>query len=234
MPFRLLVVGLIVALAQSNPKADSAFQKFFAAKNASDAAKAVGDVAKSGISFDDAYRRLKTGRSYTAQKSGVISLHNKTPNGVDHLYSVNVPTNYDPAKRYQVRFQLHGGVLVRDENAIRGTGEIGNLAGAEQIYVLPTAWKEAPWWSDDQILNLNMILDALKRTYNIDENRVVVSGGSDGGTGAYFVGMRDTTPYASYLPLNGFIMVLANPPLDDGGLFQIGRASCRERVCQYV
>jgi cephalosporin-C deacetylase-like acetyl esterase len=39
---------------------------------------------------------------------------------------------------------------------------------------------------------------AIKRTYNVDENRVVVAGVSDGGTGAYYVAMRDTTPYASF------------------------------------
>ncbi|HUK34136.1 MAG TPA: hypothetical protein VLV86_09515, partial [Vicinamibacterales bacterium] len=55
------------------------------------------------------------------------------------------------------------------------------------------------------------IVDSLKRTYNIDENHVVVSGVSDGATGAYYIAMRETTPFASFLPLNGFIMVLSNP-----------------------
>ena len=60
----------------------------------------------------------------------------------------------------------------------------------------------------------------VKRTYNVDENRVVLSGVSDGGTGAYYVAMRDTTPFASFLPLNGFIMVLRNDRLGvDGELF---------------
>ena len=69
-----------------------------------------------------------------------------------------------------------------------GATGIGRLAGAEQIYVLPAAWNDAPWWSDAQVDNLRGILDAVKRTYNVDENRVVLSGVSDGGTGAYFVG----------------------------------------------
>ena len=56
--------------------------------------------------------------------------------------------------------------------------------------------------------NLRTILDTVKRTYNVDENRVVLSGVSDGGTGAYYVAMHETTPFASFLPLNGFIMVL--------------------------
>ena len=71
-----------------------------------------------------------------------------------------------------------------------------------------------------QVENLRAILDLVKRTYNVDENRVVLSGVSDGGTGAYYIAMRDTTPFASFLPLNGFIMVLRNETADaDGDLF---------------
>ena len=130
--------------------------------------------------------------------------------GRTFAYSVEVPQTYDPARRYQVRFQLHGGVG-RPEAGLRGSGSIGTLAGAEQIYVMPAAWDEAPWWNAAQVENLRVILDRVKRTYNVDENRVVVAGVSDGATGAYYVAMRDTTPYASFLPLNGFIMILANP-----------------------
>ena len=61
-----------------------------------------------------------------------------------------------------------------------------------------------------QVVNLRAILDRVKRTYNVDENRVVLSGVSDGGTGAYYVAMRETTPFASFLPLNGYLMVLRN------------------------
>jgi hypothetical protein len=147
-----------------------------------------------------------------------VQLSNKTKDGVEHFYPLNVPANYDPARRYQVRFQLHGGVGGRESNQPRGNGQ-SPLQGAEQIYVVPYAWNAAPWWSDDQVLNLAAITDSLKRTYNIDENHVVVAGVSDGGTGAYYVGMRDTTPYASFLPLNGFIMVIANDSIDDGDVF---------------
>src|SRR5207247_9728346 len=93
--------------------------------------------------------------------------------------------------------------------------------GGEQIYVVPYAWDAARWWSDDQGFNLRGIVDAIKRMYNVDENRVVVAGVSDGGTGAYYIGMRDTTPYASFLPLNGFILVLAYRAIDDGQIFPI-------------
>jgi pimeloyl-ACP methyl ester carboxylesterase len=144
---------------------------------------------------------------------------NRTEDGVEHHYALNIPAGYDPSRRYPVRIQLHGGIDSRSDNRPRNNGEIGALAGAEQIYVIPYAWESAPWWSNDQILNLNAILDSLKRVYNVDENRVVLSGVSDGGTGTYFMAMRNTTPFASFLPLNGFIMVLSLHPSEEGRLF---------------
>jgi pimeloyl-ACP methyl ester carboxylesterase len=216
-----LSLGFISMIATSTAqnvsvRVDAAFQKFFSASSSQEAARTVEDVLESGVTFEDAFARLRTGRRYAAQQAGIFRLMNQTSDGVEHYYAVNVPETYDPSHKYQVRFQLHGGVDGRTDNQPRGSGGIGQLAGAEQIYVLPYSWRDAPWWSDDQILNLNAIVDQLKRTYNIDENRVVVSGVSDGGTGAYYVAMRETTPFASFLPLNGFILVLANDSIDDG------------------
>ena len=213
----LFAFVLTLTAAQSNTaRIDAAFQKFWLADSPEQATRLADDVVKSGVSFDDALARLKDGRRYTSQQPGVVKLMNKTIDGVEHNFAVNIPDGYDPARKYQVRFQLHGGVDGRTDNQPRGSGAIGQLAGAEQIYVLPYSWRDAPWWSDDQVLNFDAIVDQLKRKYNVDENRVVVAGVSDGGTGAYYIAMRDTTPFASFLPLNGFIMVLANDSIDDG------------------
>ncbi|HYR44510.1 MAG TPA: hypothetical protein VER98_15885 [Terriglobia bacterium] len=210
--------AVMTAGAQTTPRIDAAFEKFWAAKSPSEAERRIDDIIKTGVTFDEAMRRLRAGRAYITQKTGIVMLSNRTQDGVEHFYALNVPANYDATRRYQVRFQLHGGVGGRETNQPRGNGE-SPLPGAEQIYVVPYSWSDAPWWSNDQVLNLWTIVDSLKRTYNIDENRVVVAGVSDGGTGAYYIGMRDTTPYASFLPLNGFIMVVANRDIDDGATF---------------
>jgi hypothetical protein len=215
---RFLLAALAAAIAfdavwaqAPAARVDAAFEHFWAARSPSEAARLIGAIVESGVGFDDALRRLKTGRPYGAQKTGVVKLTNRTEDGVEHHYALNIPAGYDPARRYSVRFQLHGGVMARSDNQPRNSGEIGALAGAEQIYVIPYSWSEAPWWSEDQVLNVGAILDSLKRAYNLDENRVVVSGVSDGATGAYYIAMRETTPFASFLSLNGFIMVLAGP-----------------------
>ena len=161
--------------------------------------------------FDAEYARLKQGRAYSKNvEKGTLRKRHGT-----FEYWLVVPEPYDPAKKYQARFQLHGGVM-RPQATLRGDGRV-SLAGAEQIYILPAGWSDAPWWSDQQVANLHAILDDVKHEYNVDENRVVVSGVSDGGTGVYYVAMRDTTPYASFLPLNGYVLVLRNPELEIPG-----------------
>jgi molybdopterin-dependent oxidoreductase alpha subunit len=216
--FCVLVAG--VRSAQTPAAIDAAFQRFWDARNTDEAAKAAQRLAVSGVSFDDALGRLRRGRTYSAQvKRGVVKLQRRNVAG-DFPYTLDAPETYDPARQYQVRLQLHGGVMMRDAGQPRGNGSIGALAGAEQIYVLPTSWRDAPWWSRAQLENIDTILDALKRTYNVDENRIVAAGVSDGATGLYYLAMRDTTPFASFLPLNGSMMVLANDRLGvDANLF---------------
>ena len=212
----IAVIGFSVAVSAQVPPSDAAFDRFLAAANVHEASDRVGDVLSSGVSFEPAYQRLKQGRRYAAQKSGTVRLSN-----ADHVYAITIPEDYDPSKKYQVRMQLHGGVMIRHTNVPPPTaGGIGALAGAEQIYIVPFAWDAAAWWTDEQAANLEAILDRTKREYNVDENRVVLSGVSDGGTGTYYVAMRETTPFAAFLPLNGYMMVLgAGDLVVDGPLF---------------
>lgn len=226
---RRLVFGLVAIIvcmgglrgrpAAQASAADSAFETFWAASTPDEASRLADPIIRTGLSFDELYRRLQRGRSYGARDAGIVRMDNRTSDGIEHFFSVNVPEHYDPARRYQVRIQLHGGVGGRATNAPVGNGTVGALTGVEQIYVVPYAWADAPWWSADQVLNLTAIVDRLKRLYNVDENRVVLSGVSDGGTGALYVAMRQTTPFASILPLNGYLMVLALRDIDDGLIF---------------
>jgi hypothetical protein len=197
---------------------DVALRQFWEAKSPKEAEQGVAAVLKSGLAFDEVLARLKQGRRYLADvPRGIVKLSRRSAD-VDFAYTLEVPQTYDPARKYQVRVQLHGGVS-RPDPTPRGNG-IGALAGAEQIYVLPTGWAAALWWSDRQIENVRAILDGVKRMYNVDENRVVLSGVSDGATGAFYFAMRDTTPFASFLLLNGALAVLRNPSTEvEGELF---------------
>src|SRR6185295_17399114 len=218
--FAVVAAGLVASgvVSAAGPDVDAAFKAFWAARHPQEAARAIPDLVKSGVGFADALKRLTDGRPYSAAVQKGVVRASYTAHGKEFFYAVDVPDSYDPVRRYQVRFQLHGGVS-RESNRQRGDGSIGALAGADQIYVLPTSWVDAMWWQPSQLENLSTILDAVKRTYNVDENRVAVSGVSDGGTGAYYIAMKNTTPYASFLPLNGNMLVLRSEDLDVGDVF---------------
>jgi hypothetical protein len=197
---------LSLRLAAAPAAIEQAFDRFWGASSSDAAASAIDAVAGSGVTFDEAVSRLRKGRPYRRDvPRGVVKLTHRMGSD-DFPYQLEVPESYDPSRKYQVRVQLHGGVG-RPDAAARGNG-IGALVGAEQIYVLPTAWAAAEWWTNRQLDNLHWILDSVKRTYNVDENRVVLSGVSDGGTGTYYFSMRDATPFAAFLPLNGAVAVL--------------------------
>ena len=216
----VLVAAALSATQASTPAADAAFANFFRARTQQEAAVAADRIAASGVGFDEAFSRLRQGRVYSRDVArGVVQGSYRSRTG-EYFYTLDVPGSYDPARKYQVRVQLHGGVGRVEASGPPRSGSGSRLPGVEQIYVTPYAWRDAPWWSGSQIENLHAILDVVKRTYNVDENRVVLSGVSDGGTGAYYTAMRDTTPFASFLPLNGFILVLKNETAEaDGDLF---------------
>jgi hypothetical protein len=220
----LVLVGAALSASQAAAPAsviaDAAFSTFFHARTAREAAAASDRIVASGVGFDEAVGRLRQGRVYTRDvPRGIVQGSYRSEAG-EYFYTLDVPESYDPARKYQIRVQLHGGVGRRETNTPPRSGANGRLPGVEQIYVMPYAWRDAPWWAGRQVENLRAILDVVKRTYNVDENRVVLSGVSDGGTGAYYTAMRETTPFASFVPLNGFILVLKNETAEaDGDLF---------------
>ena len=201
----------------SSVLADGAFETFWSASSPGEATRLAEPILKSGVGFDEVYNRLQRGRSYVARDTGVVRMENRTSDGVEHFFAVNVPETYNPAHRYQVRIQLHGGVGGRATNAPVGNGTVGALTGAEQISVVPYAWADAPWWSPDQAMNLAGSSIA-KRLYNVDGTASCCRAFRRR-TGALYVAMRETTPFASILPLNGYLMVLALRDIDDGFIF---------------
>jgi poly(3-hydroxybutyrate) depolymerase len=214
------VTGLAVRspISAASPASDAALAQFLSAASPADASKAAAAVVSSGATFDEALAALRKGRTYKSDVPRGLVKGSHSAGSLTFNYQLEVPQTYDAARRYQMRVQLHGGVG-RPDPTPRSSG-IGQLAGVEQIYLLPTAWNEAEWWTDAQLGNLRTLLDTVKRTYNIDENRIVLSGVSDGGTATYYFSMRDTTPFAAFLPLNGAIPVLRNTLMRvDGELF---------------
>jgi poly(3-hydroxybutyrate) depolymerase len=216
-----LAAGLHAGPPQESTASDRAFEAFWAASDAREAASRIDAIVRTGVSFEAALAHVRRGRDYSARvQRGRQFGHHRTFDGLEHTYTFVVPETYDPTRPSQVRVHLHGGVgrpRPPAPNRIRVDALPG---GVDEIVVFPAAWAESAWWFANQIDNLARILDRLKRTYNVDENRIYLTGSSDGGTGAYFVAFKDTTPWASFVALISDMMVLAAPAVRaDGDMF---------------
>ena len=138
----------------------------------------------------------------------------RNSDGLEHPYTILVPDDYDPQTRYQVRGFLHGGIVRPGwESGGSWWRNYDARKRNDAISVFPASWNESMWWSARQIENLVGILDRLKRTYNVDENRVYLFGIFDGGSGAYFHAFRAATTWATFLPFIGHPAVIGNTRL---------------------
>ncbi len=216
----LAFAGVAPALAgQSDESAlDEAMAAFWAATSDDEITAATAAILATDPDVEAIWARLRAGRSYTRDvPTGRRLLTRENRDGLEHGYVVRVPESYDPAVRHPVIVYLHGGVSrPRREDGTWWRRE-ERLARDDAIVVAPASWNESLWWQDSQIENLAGVLNDLKRTWNLDENRAYLIGISDGATGAFYHAMKATTPWAAFLPLNGHPVVLANPASDVDG-----------------
>ncbi len=156
---------------------------------------------------------LAAGRAYAKDvPTGWLERTQRCGDGKDRPYLLYVPPAYDPAKRYRLVVDLHGGVsrpalLTHEE--LRGVAELrGPHAEAHgYLLALPTGEAKAEWWTPVGVSNVLGIVAATKRVYDVDEDLVTVTGFSDGASGTYYLALTHPTPFASFVPLNGHLGV---------------------------
>lgn len=214
-----LIAGVVAGSITVNqkPEFEPHFGAFYAAEAPADVDAAIARMA--AFDFDVAYRRLQQGRPYLDEKRGEYSLRWRSQSGPFFNNVVDVPSDYDPAQKWMLRVQLHGGVGRPSPHAQAPgraptpvNGRTPNrIEGEKQIYLHPSGWMQAQWWDEEQVDNIVRAVDTLKRKYNIDEARIYLTGISDGGTGVYYLALKEPNLWSSYLPLNGSLAVLRNP-----------------------
>ena len=195
---------------------DALWAGFWRADSPKDAAKEADKLVKAGVPFDAAWAALKQGRPYGKAPTGERPLRGTAQGGVAFDNYIEVPEEYDPSRAWPVRVQLHGGVDRQDPEEGRRRRD-NRIKGEPQIYVHPFGWADAAWWHGPQVDNILSLVDRVKRQYNVDETRIYLTGTSDGGTGTFFLAMKEPSMFASFLPLIGNMGVLANAAVNADG-----------------
>jgi predicted esterase len=207
--FGVLLSGNVLFAAENSVLVN----QLWSASGEAQAAEIQSQLLNSSTDVVTLYQLLKAGPTYSADVPiGQQENVRVAADGSRFPYVFLIPDDYDPAQQYPVEFMLHGGVSRPEWEPGGGWWRRGydSLKQSDRIVVVPASWVEAFWWHENQAENLPAILNTLKATYNIDEDRVTLTGVSDGGTGAYFFAFKQPTPWAAFLPYIGHPGVLRN------------------------
>jgi len=214
----LIASSLVLPQCQSSaaPSGDAVglLDRYWRADGPVEQLEATQALAAATDDVDTLYAWLKAGPTYSADvPTGLIEMSRLSDDDISFPFVLLVPEDYRANRAYPVEFNLHGGInrpkIQPGEPAWRNGYE--SLAAADKIVVLPIAWSDAFWWFDNQADNLPAILRLVKQRYHVDDNRVYLTGVSDGGTGSYFFAFMQPTEWAAFLPYIGNPGVLRNP-----------------------
>jgi poly(3-hydroxybutyrate) depolymerase len=132
------------------------------------------------------------------------------------LYSIFVPESYDPRQPDELVISLHGG---SSNHNVWLAINLGNRIAVEDYWAShrkrfravrkPDAIVAAPdglgqvrwrWMGEQDVLD---VIEDVRRNYNIDDDKIFITGLSNGGIGSYTIGLKHAWRFAAVLPLAG-------------------------------
>jgi phospholipase/carboxylesterase len=133
-----------------------------------------------------------------SDNTGVIHDHNEP--GSRGGFSLYVPEYYTRERAWPLVMALHGG-SGNGRNFLWSWLRDARSLGA--ILIAPTA--TGPTWAlmgdDTDTPNLTRILDAVRSRWNVDPERMLLTGMSDGGTFCYVSGLDQASPFSHLAPV---------------------------------
>ncbi len=122
-----------------------------------------------------------------------------------------IPEDYDPHQSKPLLIYLHGLVgvpdFIEDQLSYAEENYFTKHNYNEWFLLYPMSNEECMWWDKTGTENLEYQIRFLKDRYNIDDNRIFVTGFSDGGSGSFHLALNNPDDYASFYPLNGMLSV---------------------------
>ncbi len=142
------------------------------------------------------------------EQRGIIREEQYCIDGITRPFYWYVPDCYDHTRATPLLVYLHGGVgrehIIEDaETYVQESPFIPIAERYGYILLFPLGQAGATWWDSVGVTNVLSAVRSSKRRFNIDDNRVFMTGFSDGASGSFFFAMCHPTDFAAFLPLNG-------------------------------
>jgi predicted peptidase len=133
-----------------------------------------------------------------------------TPETMQYLLYLPEGFGDDPDKKWPLIFFLHGaGDVDNDSGWVMSYGLPAVLYLDEQpenfefVVVSPQAFPSVPWWEGTQLLVLDAMLDEVIANYQVDPDRIYLTGLSMGGYGSWFMATRYPERFAAMVSISG-------------------------------
>ncbi|WP_316803247.1 hypothetical protein [Pedobacter nototheniae] len=169
------------------------------------------------------YHKITSFNDFKSKKYKNYSIMFNLAEGVNTSYFIDLPENYNPKKKYPILFFLHGAVQnnrLTDYQMASSVLEDWNryytkyAAINEVIMVYPKASKKYNWMGpDDGFFMIPAMLKEIKQSINVDDDRVFITGHSNGATGSFSYLMKQQSPFAGFYGFN------TQPKVRTGGTF---------------
>jgi predicted esterase len=172
-------------------------------------------INDNAISNDSLFVLLANWNNYQpADSTGVfLQKENVINDTLIAPYSIHIPQNYDHTKPARLLVYLHGGVGRKDfiEDFSEYVPQITALFPDEVInnwfFLFPQGNQYTMWWDLVGMENIKTQIRNLKKDYNIDDDKIYMTGFSDGGSASFHFALTDPNLFAAFYPLNGFVAV---------------------------
>ena len=155
-------------------------------------------------------RLLRESRTYESAPVGMLPNQPIRVRGTSLSYGLFVPPTYDPEVAFPLVVCLHGAGFTGDAYLERWATRLGE----SHILACPTI-RMGTWWSR---LSEELVLETInivRARYRIDPGRIYLTGMSNGGIGAWIIGMHHAPRFAAVAPMAGGIDQVLFPFLEN-------------------
>jgi hypothetical protein len=189
--------GMDTAAADSFAEMKSQVFRYLDSADGEEAAGILQEILSNpNATIDQVIGIIQAERAYAPQPTGAILGEQVDVQGRVYNLAISVPSAYQPAKSYGLVLCLHGAGFTGEAYLERWQARLGE----DYVVACPTTPMGA-WFTRGAEELVLATIRVVQRRYHIDPDRIFLTGMSNGGIGAWVIGMHHAPLFAGIAPM---------------------------------